>query len=387
MIDPSRAVEGPTAAAPADTATPSDKSARTKREAPVQQSAPDRSLDQWRGLALVLVLISHAFHYPDRVPGVGRAGVNLFFFISGVLVYRTLSRGPPGLMAGTWSFWVRRTRRLVPTKYFYLLCMIVLVLVAPSGLISAVFRSSFFESLPSSFFYYRNYYLPPFAAVSSFTGLNENLAGHLWSLACEMQFYLLAPLIFFAGGKTWRRRAAVYGLVLALMLAGGLSVVGRNGYNPYSFQVAAWPMMAGFFAEFLRAAFPDWCAWWGKPLAWIGLASSVALVWAVLSTHHDYNAHKQVVVLAGTLLVAGCLGCYLAGIAPRGPAGNALHFLGNRTYSIYLWQQPLTIGGLMPAALHPLGSLLSIPLGALSFRFLEQPFMSKYKNRPGAAAA
>ena len=46
----------------------------------------------WRGLALVLVLISHGFYFTDRVNGLGRVGVNLFFFISGILVFRSLSR-------------------------------------------------------------------------------------------------------------------------------------------------------------------------------------------------------------------------------------------------------------------------------------------------------
>lgn len=46
------------------------------------------ALDQWRGLALMLVfvLISHGFYLTDRVHGAGRVGVNLFFFISGLLV-------------------------------------------------------------------------------------------------------------------------------------------------------------------------------------------------------------------------------------------------------------------------------------------------------------
>ena len=50
------------------------------------------ALDQWRGLALVFVLVSHGFYFTERVHGIGRVGVNLFFFISGVLVFRSLAK-------------------------------------------------------------------------------------------------------------------------------------------------------------------------------------------------------------------------------------------------------------------------------------------------------
>jgi peptidoglycan/LPS O-acetylase OafA/YrhL len=167
--------------------------------------------------------------------------------------------------------------------------------------------------------------------------------------------------------------------------------------------------MAGFFADFLRATWPQFAAPVGRPLAWIGLASLAAItlllaglgVTSLLGqvaapSPQLYNFLKKCVVLAGTLLVAGCLGCYLRGIAPQNFIFNSFHYLGNRTYSMYLWQQPLTIGGLVPGFvqlfghsvyLHPIGALLSIPIGALSFHFFERPFMSKYKrqsppNRP-----
>jgi peptidoglycan/LPS O-acetylase OafA/YrhL len=358
MANRASAVEPPSPVSPAQ---PAGRGA-------VVQSASDRSLDQWRGLALLLVLISHGFFVTGRVPGIGRAGVNLFFFVSGILVFRSLSRGPQGKWQRACDFWYRRTKRLVPAKYFYLLCMTGLVLIAGPPLVDRGFKGCFFQGLPSAFLYYRNYYMPVHE------GIPENLSGHLWSLACEMQFYLLAPLIFYAGGASAKRRLAVYGGLLALFMGGGVTGVVWKLENPYTFQVAAWPMMAGFFCEFLRATYPVHCGKFGKPLAGIGALSLIALVPTVLAVR------KNAVVLAGTLLVAGCLGCYLQGIAPKGWLGNAFHFLGNRTYSMYLWQQPLTIGGLMPAAWHPLGALLAIPLGALSFKYLERPFMSKYKR-------
>src|SRR5438105_9675713 len=85
------------------------------------------ALDQWRGLALVLVLISHAFYYTGRVHGSGRVGVNLFFFISGILVFRSLSKEKA---TSKWKrgaeFWKRRLIRLYPALLTYVVAVIPL---------------------------------------------------------------------------------------------------------------------------------------------------------------------------------------------------------------------------------------------------------------------
>src|SRR5450631_1676352 len=95
---------------------------------PPPASEEDRAgsvaLDQWRGLALVLVLISHGFYFTGRVHGIGRVGVNLFFFISGILVFRSLSRTRSATQwERTRSFWWRRLRRLYPALGTYVLAM------------------------------------------------------------------------------------------------------------------------------------------------------------------------------------------------------------------------------------------------------------------------
>ena len=92
-----------------------------------REPAGSIALDQWRGLALVLVLISHGFFFTDRVNGIGRVGVNLFFFISGILVFRSLSRSRAATdWERTRSYWWRRLRRLYPALLAYVLVMLPL---------------------------------------------------------------------------------------------------------------------------------------------------------------------------------------------------------------------------------------------------------------------
>ena len=89
------------------------------------EGARAAALDQWRGLALVLVLIAHAFHETHLVDGLGRVGVNLFFLISGILVFRSLSRASlRGDRAIVVSFWRRRLRRLYPAMLAFAIAML-----------------------------------------------------------------------------------------------------------------------------------------------------------------------------------------------------------------------------------------------------------------------
>ena len=160
------------------------------------------ALDQWRGLALLLVLISHGFFFTNRVNGIGRVGVNLFFFISGILVFRSLSRTSAKTdfeRAG--SFWLRRLRRLYPAMLAYALVMMLPVWLFQHrpNLPPMSDFATYIKALPLAVTYTMNYFEAPMSL------------GHLWSLACEMQFYLLAPVIYLVGGIKERRRTVVFG--------------------------------------------------------------------------------------------------------------------------------------------------------------------------------
>jgi len=212
--------------------------------APPRPSKNSVALDQWRGLALVLVLISHGFFFTNRVNGAGRVGVNLFFFISGILVFRSLHKDKRGGWGLTRAFWWRRFRRLYPALIMYTLTMWAVVYFA-QRLPNLPPRSdvlSYSRDVPWAMVYLSNYHQSPTAL------------GHLWSVSCEMQFYFLAPMIFLLGAKMDGRRAAFFAL-LALALSGlGLlyPFVTRTLDAKYQFEFAVWPMMVGFFCECIK---------------------------------------------------------------------------------------------------------------------------------------
>jgi len=326
------------------------------------------ALDQWRGLALVLVLISHGFYFTGRVHGVGRIGVNLFFFISGILVFRSLAK--PGV-ATPWArgrqFLKRRLLRLYPALATYVLAImpVVFLLQHRLGLPPESDWSHFFAHIPFAFAYLMNYVLGP------------SSIGHLWSVSCEMQFYLLAPLIFFLATYS-RHRNLIWGTLLLILMAAGLwqPLFGQES-SKYHFEFAVWPMMLGFFCEYHKT----WIEEVSRRYASILARVSLALVAASLVLMLFGGSLKKLVIASGVFVFVPCFLRYLSGQSIPGIAGRGLGWIGERTYSIYLWQQPLTICGYLPTLLHPAGALLSIFVGGLWFHFLEQPFLSSNRKQ------
>lgn len=322
-------------------------------------------LDQWRGLALLIVLGAHAFDWTGRPGGLARIGVNLFFFISGLLVYRSLAPGPNG-MAWTWAsaFWRRRLRRLFPALLAYVAFMIpvVFLLEGPDEL--------------------QHHYLRGAPYVLTFTSNSQSWMPmslyHLWSLSCELQFYFIAPLLLLAGGSRGIQRLLVWGALLCLAVALGIHPAVSDLSRKNEFAFAVWPLFLGFVAEAVKERLPVISPFLAKIAAAISLAGlAVAAVLLV----GKYSSRSLGFVF-GTALLPACFCCYRSGLVLGFRAGRFLTWVGKRTYSIYLWQEPLTLCNYLPGLVQPIAALAAIPVGALSYRWLEKPFLSTLHRRP-----
>jgi peptidoglycan/LPS O-acetylase OafA/YrhL len=154
------------------------------------------TLDGWRAIAILLVLVDHTIFrtfLPYRWTLVGGHGVEIFFILSGYLITGKLLED-----GSLRRFYTRRAFRILPILFAYLLVasMLGFVLHRIPLLRSEVISSALFV---------RNY----FAYVAATSSGVAWFTAHLWSLAIEEQFYLIWPLVLLSVGKGTPRRQAL----------------------------------------------------------------------------------------------------------------------------------------------------------------------------------
>lgn len=159
-----------------------------------EHAEPSRFLPHVQGLRAIAVLFVVLYHFwPARLPG-GYVGVDVFFVISGFLITAHLMRELTA--TGTvrlGQFWARRARRLLPASLLVLLfCAIVAMspyLTPTSALPNEV------QEIVASTFYVENWFLAATSADYLGHGGEPTSVQHYWSLSLEEQFYVLWPLL------------------------------------------------------------------------------------------------------------------------------------------------------------------------------------------------
>jgi peptidoglycan/LPS O-acetylase OafA/YrhL len=128
--------------------------------------------------------------------------------------------------------------------------------------------------------------------------------------------------------------------------------------------------------------------WLTRTLRLVALLALPALVLLPVLAHHDDTYRPSWVIAAGTgLTVVLLIGVLLR---PRSGVGRLLssppmRWLGERSYSIYLWNVMIRIGVISRYGHTHRGDLVWIAiivvLGEASYRFVERPLRAKLSGR------
>jgi peptidoglycan/LPS O-acetylase OafA/YrhL len=389
-VEPEREVHGVTTG----TAVAPAPAARSAARAEIRTD-----IQGLRAIAVTSVLLYHL--WPNRLTG-GFTGVDVFFVISGFLITSHLLAHPPTNAHNLLSFWSRRIRRLLPASLLVLLVTLIASrIVAPDTQWGNTARQVHAAAL-----YVVNWRLAADSVDYLAKDNTPSPVQHFWSLSVEEQFYLFWPililvLVLAARALHFRLLPTVFG-GLALVVAASLaySVYDTDTEPARAYFVTptrVWELGVGglLAAALSRRALGRRRETEAVPLpvpartllAWLGLA-------AMAFTLFTYTGSTPFPGWQALLPVLGA-GAVIAANAPLtrtspGPilAIRPIQWLGDVSYSVYLWHWPLIVLvpyvsgnhiGLLDKVVIILASLV---LAGLTKRFVEDRFRTPKWGRP-----
>ena len=350
-----------------------------------------------RAVAVALVVVYHL--HAAALPG-GFVGVDVFFVISGFLITSHLVARPPGSAGDLGAFWGRRIRRLLPASLLVLVSSVVATrLLAPETMWATTASDARAAAL-----YVVNWALSGRAVDYLSADDAPTAVQHFWSLSVEEQFYFFWPLVVAGVALLARRRGTslragllvAFGAITAASLAWSVHLTQTNPAAAYFVTpTRIWELGAGGLLA-VALARPDRGRRSAERTpgrlsalgAWAGLAL-IAVAAVRYSGATPFPGYQAALPVLGAVLVLGCGAPATGGIGPgRLLALRPVQWLGDVSYSVYLWHWPLVV--LTVAATgHPLGPrtgaaalLATLLLAALTERYVERPFRSPRLARP-----
>ena len=339
-----------------------------------------KDIDGLRAIAVLLVL---ADHFKLRFPG-GYIGVDVFFVISGYLISAIIIRD---VHRGTFSFadfYERRIRRIFPAMLVMLAC-VTLMTLRYSLPVEAV---DFAKSLVAALLSCSNMYF--WTKAGYFATDNKPLL-HTWSLGVEEQFYIFFPILLVLLLKMSRRhtREVILLLTGASFILASITVFHHPNAAFFLAPLRAWELLIGTCIS--QHYYPQLRGAASRHIAGV---AGLCLILVPSVTYEQWT------IFPGLTAVPPCLGAALiiaAGEYASNFAGRILSrqpfvFIGQISYSLYLWHWPLGVfqryddmvlhGGFYGARVKLTMIALSLLAGTLSWAFVERPFRFG-KSRPG----
>jgi peptidoglycan/LPS O-acetylase OafA/YrhL len=374
--------------------------ARKRPESPAQARSsryrPD--IQGLRAIAVLAVLADHLAGWPKG----SFVGVDIFFVISGYLITGILVREFETRQTISFlGFYARRIKRILPAGLF-----VIGVTVCATRVLAGIDRYHFTAADAIAAVEFRANWHFAQTGVNYFNqSLPPSPLQHYWSLSVEEQFYFVWPWLLLglllAGRRLrwWRHEHTrlVAGIAIAVISGASLAwAFAETASNPtaayFSTFDRAWELGLGALISIAGPRIGRADPRLRRAVTLVGLLGILISLLVVPSS----SGFPAPWALLPTLCTAAVLATG-AGLTGRSllPLTNPVsQYLGNLSYSLYLWHFPVvvlivTVVPRYSAAYWLAGLALIFGLSAASFHLLEQPARRAtwFVRRPGRRPA
>jgi len=303
-----------------------------------------------RGLALILVLLTHA-----EIPAAtgGFVGLDIFyvlsgFLITGLIVTEVERKGKLSLK----NFYARRAKRLLP-----LAVTVLGVIVIGSALLFSPLRSQEVSGdvLAAALYMVNWRFISQEIDYFAFD-VGASPVQHYWSLAVEEQFYFLWPLlvvaaVVFAGSRVAQRyglgiRQALGILIVPLFtasLAYSVYIAEANPHAAYfSTPARVWELAAGALLMLvlpLGIKLPRWVA------AAAAAGGLIVLIGSMFAFEEGtpYPGWRALLPVGAGLAIIVAGTATVSSLPTRMLCWGPIQYVGKISYSWYLWHWPAIV--------------------------------------------
>lgn len=343
-------------------------------------------LDGIRAIAVIMVL---SYHLKLSLFKSGFLGVTVFFVLSGYLITGILiseveEEGTIDLK----NFWLRRIRRLVPA-----VMSMAVVIIFVSAVVNRVIFTKGCKDFLASVLGFNNWW-QIFNKVSYFEAAGvPSPFTHCWSLAIETQFYLIYPLILLGiyklaksrGEGRVKRGLLFAGVTLLLALISVILMIVL--FDPqkdasrvyYGTDTRAFSLLFGALLAIMweyRMVPRRLSASVNMVLGSVSFAALLVMTIAINGSSNFWYRGGQFVGTILTVLMVYAVSGRKTWLS-RFLSNPVLKWIGDRSYSLYLWHYPiiLLISKGIKASwwITLIEIVLSVVLAELSYRFIETP--------------
>lgn len=304
-----------------------------------------------RGLAVLLVLWYHIWEiswlpapvpWAQWIPETGFIGVHIFFFLSGfVIVYPFVRAARHGEPEPTWGhFYWRRFLKIEPS---YLLSIVVAYAIGFAAVVR--YATTPWQELLTHLLFIHTWWPQTYGTIN----------GVLWTLALEVEFYAIFPLIWWC----FKRRAWITGAaMIAMALVWRIHARDCCAHTSMTLMVENLPGYLDIFAcgmlsawIFVRFGKTVRSSRASAAMPLVALCGAAALVWLLLGMYEhrlvkDWEVALQIVTrpLYGVTFAAIALGLLAAPPWASRILDNApMRFLGIISYNLYLYHQMIAL--------------------------------------------